>query len=923
MKRFVSMAVLVLSAVQAFAGSWVRINQIGYLPEATKVAVFMSDEAVRVDGFELVDAFTGGIALRSDEVEPKGALGQMKTTCRLNFSALRANGAYYIKVLSSGGETRSEIFPINEKVYDGAADFVLNYMRQQRCGWNPFFKDSCHRKDGIIVGHPDPQIDSTFLDVTGGWHDASDCLQYTTTSANAIYQMMFAYQSTPEAFSDNHLADGTPGRNGIPDIVDEIYWGLKWLDKMNPEPGEMYNQIADDRDHVGMRVPNDDKADYGWGKGEYRPVWFCSGEPQQRGKRGDKNKTTGVASTAGKFASDFALGSEILKPFYPEFAERIGAKAQAAYDAGFAKPGVCQTASVVSPYIYEEDNWVDDMELAACEMFRRTGDRKYRAEAIEYARREPVTPWMGADSARHYQWYPFMNMGHYLIAKNFGGKVSDEFVRNMRSGIQRVYERGKNHPFMFGVPGIWCSNNLTTAMLTQCILYRELTGDTTYQEMEGSLRDWLLGCNPWGVSMIVELPKGGIFPTQPHSFIINYKMGNTTGGLVDGPVYSTIFGSLLGIRTDGGINYEEFQPGDLVYHDSTHDYSTNEPTMDGTASLTFPLSYYQREGRISSEGAHCGIGGCRPIASRPCPGKGAATSNAATLSANGPGTECAVDETGGSREGRSGNGCRGPFARIGSRSDRPAVSLATAAPTETTIDITSTDNNIYQDGGIIRTDPSVKHIDFVFTAADRADGAERIISTLRKYNIKGGFFFTGEFFEMYPDVVKRLVAEGHYIGSHSYGHLLYAPWDKRDSLLVTKQEFEEDMFKSYKKLREFGITDAPYFIPPYEHYNSTIASWARQLGLQIINYTPGTLTNGDYTTPDMKHYFSSKEILNRIWEYERTDPNGLNGHIMLIHFGTVPARTDKFYDKLPGLIRELRRKGYSFTPLKENDQAHL
>lgn len=837
------MAILSLTAVQAFAGSWIRVNQIGYLPEATKVAVFMSDETAQINGFELVDAFTGEVAFSSSAVRPTGVLGRMKTTCRLDFSGLKTSGAYYIKVLSSGGETRSETFPVGAGVYDGAADFVLNYMRQQRCGWNPFFKDSCHRKDGIIVGHPDPRKDSTFLDVTGGWHDASDCLQYTTTSANAIYQMMFAYQSNPEAFSDNHLADGTPGRNGIPDIVDEIYWGLKWLDKMNPEPGEMYNQIADDRDHVGMRVPSDDQADYGWGKGGFRPVWYCSGKPQQRGRRGDRNKTTGVASTAGKFASDFALGAEILRPFYPEFAERIGAKAKAAYYAGVAKPGVCQTASVVSPYIYEEDNWVDDMELAAYEMFRRTGDGKYRTEAIEYARREPVTPWMGADSARHYQWYPFMNMGHYRIARNFGGKVSAEFIRNMRSGIQRVYERGKDHPFMFGIPGIWCSNNLTTAMLTQCILYRELTGDTTYQEMEGSLRDWLLGCNPWGVSMIVELPKGGTFPTQPHSFIIKYKMGNTTGGLVDGPVYSTIFGGLLGIHTDGGVNYEEFQPGDLVYHDSTHDYSTNEPTMDGTASLTFPLSYYQREGRELQN----------------------------------------------------------------------KVSGAAVLP----------DRNIYRDGGIIRTDPSVRHIDFVFTAADKADGADRIISTLRKYNIKGGFFFTGEFFELYPDVVRRLVAEGHYVGSHSYGHLLYAPWGKRDSLLVTRQEFEEDMFKSYKVLREFGITDAPYFIPPYEHYNATISSWARQLGLQVINYTPGTLTNGDYTTPGMSRYFSSKEILGKIREYERTDPDGLNGHIMLIHFGTDPSRTDKFYDKLPGLIRELRRKGYSFTPLKDNDQAHL
>ena len=846
MKRLISIAALALATVQAFAGSWVRVNQIGYLPSATKVAVFMSDEAVEVTGFELVDAFTGETVWRSEAVRPTGALGRMKVTYRLDFSALRTDGAYYVKALMPGGEARSEIFPINTKVYDGTADFVLNYMRQQRCGWNPFFRDSCHRKDGIIVGHPDPLKDSTFLDVTGGWHDASDCLQYTTTSANAIYQMMFAYQSNPEAFSDNHLADGTPGRNGIPDIIDEIYWGLKWLDKMNPAPGEMYNQIADDRDHVGMRVPNDDKADYGWGKGEYRPVWFCSGEPQQRGRRGDKNKTTGVASTAGKFASDFALGAEILRPFYPEFAARIGAKAQAAYDAGVAKPGVCQTASVVSPYIYEEDNWVDDMELAACEMYRATGDRKYRTEAIEYARREPVTPWMGADSARHYQWYPFMNMGHYRIAKNFGGKVSEEFVRNLRSGIQRVYERGKNHPFLFGIPGIWCSNNLTSAMLTQCILYRELTGDLTYQEMEGSLRDWLLGCNPWGVSMIADLPKGGIFPTQPHSFIINYKMGNTTGGLVDGPVYSTIFGSLLGIHTDGGINYEEFQPGDLVYHDSTHDYSTNEPTMDGTASLTFPFSYYQKEGWVSVN-------------------------------------------------------------------DRAATPDIAAVPA---------DDNVYQDGGIIRTDPSVRHIDFVFTAADKADGAERIISTLRKYNIRGGFFFTGEFFEKFPDVVRRLVVEGHYVGSHSYGHLLYAPWGKRDSLLVTREQFNEDIFKSYKLLREFGVTDAPYFIPPYEHYNATVSSWARQLGLQIVNYTPGTLTNGDYTTPDMPRYFSSKAILDKIRECEREDPSGLNGHIMLIHFGTDPARTDKFYDKLPGLIRELRRKGYSFTPLKD-DQTHL
>ena len=146
--------------------------------------------------------------------------------------------------------------------------------------------------------------------------------------------------------------------------------------------------------------------------------------------------------------------------------------------------------------------------------------------------------------------------------------------------------------------------------------------------------------------------------------------------------------------------------------------------------------------------------------------------------------------------------------------------------------------------------------------------------------------------------------------------MLYAPWDKRDSLLVTREQFQEDLLKSYRLLRAAGVREAPYFLPPYEHYNATIASWARQMGLQLVNYTPGTYTNGDYTTPDMPSYYSSRFILNKIREYERMHPDGLNGHILLIHLGTDPARTDKFYDWLPQLIRELRRKGYSFTPLR-------
>ena len=88
------------------------------------------------------------------------------------------------------------------------------------------------------------------------------------------------------------------------------------------------------------------------------------------------------------------------------------------------------------------------------------------------------------------------------------------------------------------------------------------------------------------------------------------------------------------------------------------------------------------------------------------------------------------------------------------------------------------------------------------------------------------------------------------------------------------------------------------------------------MGLQIVNFTPGTLSNADYTTPDMSNYRSSKVIFDRILKMEKTE--GLNGHIMLFHFGTDDSRTDKFYNgHLDKLINHLKKKGYSFVSLKD------
>ena len=111
-----------------------------------------------------------------------------------------------------------------------------------------------------------------------------------------------------------------------------------------------------------------------------------------------KNRATGYASTAGKMAAAFALGARLFDARAPDFARTLRRKAVAAYALGERHPGACQTAPGRSPYFYEEDNWVDDMELGAAMLHQLTGDARYQSAALGFAAREPVTPWLGADT---------------------------------------------------------------------------------------------------------------------------------------------------------------------------------------------------------------------------------------------------------------------------------------------------------------------------------------------------------------------------------------------------------------------------------------------------------------------------------------------------------------------------------------------
>jgi endoglucanase len=586
-----------------------RLNQLGFAKREPKSAVAFSRTPLP-DSFQVVNAVTNRIVFKGRAVSIPGAWGEFAHHAELNFSGLQKEGAYFIQLSTSRAQQgtrdaasilrptpfRSVEFKISAELYDDVPDQLLEFMRQQRCGYNPFVEAACHTFDGRTAYGPQPA--GTHLNATGGWHDAGDQLKYLLTTSNATAQMLLAYQlkRRSKIFVDRFNDLGQRGANGVPDILDEARWGLEWMLNLHPAPEHLYHQVADDRDHKGFRLPHKETVDYGWGAGSSRVVYFADGRPQ--GLKQYQSESNGVANLAGRYAAAMALGYQIWSDKRLQankgtgknnsdaraFAEKLLRAGEEVYALGQAKEGVQQGNSYGAPYRYAETTWADDMEWGAAELLRATGSERYLRDARRYAVLAAAESWMGKAEAGHYQYYPFMNLGHFRLYDLVDKQFRQSLAGYYREGIERTSRAGESNPYDAGVPFIWCSNNLLVALATQCSAYQTMTGDARYSEFAARQRDWLLGRNPWGVSMFTGIPAEGIYPKDVHLFGNALLKRMVRGGLVDGPVYRKVFQTLRGVTIREPDPFAAFQDERAVYHDDISDYSTNEPTMDGTAS---------------------------------------------------------------------------------------------------------------------------------------------------------------------------------------------------------------------------------------------------------------------------------------------------------------------------------------------------
>jgi peptidoglycan/xylan/chitin deacetylase (PgdA/CDA1 family) len=412
-KKFTIIFILLifLTDITSAAVSWIRINQLGYLPEASKKALLISESELKITEFTIFDALTDEAQITLQSVTPFGAFDKFNSTFELDFSSFKSEGAFYIKI----GNIFSHVMYINRNIYVGATDKLITFMHSQR---------------NLQKG-------------TTRWGKVPESNQ-TSINATAIFQLLFSYNQHPKTFGDHFDYEGNNKSNGIPDIIDEAKWGLDGI------------------------LKNDFKQS--------------------------------PASLSGKVAAACAFGADVLSNLYPVYVDSLRQKAIEVYESGKKSITAPRVSTPQSSENDKEQNWKDDMQLAATQLYFLTYQSEYLNDAVDFGAAEPVPQWLFTHSAKAYDFYPYINWAPFQLTQVENPQIKKNYLQNIFIILQRAQLIAKENPFHTVISFSENSNNKIIALHNLCNIYRKSTGDKTFIEMEEGLNDWIFGRNPLGIA---------------------------------------------------------------------------------------------------------------------------------------------------------------------------------------------------------------------------------------------------------------------------------------------------------------------------------------------------------------------------------------------------------------------------------------
>lgn len=242
--------------------SLIVVDQFGYLPDVAKVAVIRDpqvgfDAQYRFspgDEYHVRHAQSGEVVFSAAPVAWKGgrvAEASGDRVWHFDFSEVSAPGTYVIVDVQR--QVQSPPFRIALDVYRPVLVHAVRTFYYQRAGFakQPPYADAAWQDGPSHLGpgqdrqarlYSDVDHSTTERDLHGGWYDAGDYNKYTNWHADYLIGLLHAYRERPEIWTDDF---GLPeSGNGVPDLLDEIRWGMDWLVRMQQEDGSVLSVMG-------------------------------------------------------------------------------------------------------------------------------------------------------------------------------------------------------------------------------------------------------------------------------------------------------------------------------------------------------------------------------------------------------------------------------------------------------------------------------------------------------------------------------------------------------------------------------------------------------------------------------------------------------------------------------------------------------
>lgn len=533
----------------------IRINQIGYLSGAQKIAIV---PGVATTKFTIVDdsnneVFSGDLTA-ANTWEP--ALESVKIA---DFSSLSKTGNYKIRV---AGIDDQPGFTISQTAYEtiNAAALKSYYFNRASIALLPIYAGVYARAaghpDDIVKIHPSAATaerpEGTVISAPKGWYDAGDYNKYIVNSGITTYSLLAAFEKFSTYFTAQNLNIPESG-NAVPDILNEAMWNLEWMLAMqDPNDGGVYHKLTS-KGFSGFEMPDKDTSE-----------------------RFVVQKTT--AATLD-FAAVMAVASRVYANYeaqFPGLAAKMLSASKSAYAWAQNNPAIYYSQpSDIQTGAYGDSNVTDEFAWASAELYITTQNDIYYM-AFNNNLEANVPSW---GSVQSLAWISLAhNINHLTAAANTSPiktritTLADSLVAKKKlSAFSVSLEKGDF---------FWGSNSGAMNQAMMLLEAYQLDGSKRdYLDAAQSLFDYVLGRNPTDYSFVTGF--GNKSPMHIH-----HRPSAADG--IDAPVPGFLAGGAnLDYTGDCGASS---YPSPLIaksYYDNECSYSTNEIAINWNAPLVY------------------------------------------------------------------------------------------------------------------------------------------------------------------------------------------------------------------------------------------------------------------------------------------------------------------------------------------------